>query len=273
MGMPEDSRLPSSPLTNELAYLKLLHLADSALPIGALAHSFGLETLAAAGELHVENLAEFLGGYLQESGVLEAAFCRDAFRRASVTEAEFDVEGLLRANERLAAMKPGRESRAGSAALGQNLLQLVASLGDAPAIRKTLEACRSTGRTGDAKASRSVQRASAAAGANGAAVSRVPVVQHSIAFGLAAGALGLDESSTALAFLHQMCASLVSACQRLLPLGQTRAAKILWELKPAILAAAERSAKRPPEEIASFTPLADWGAMQHPSLATRLFIS
>jgi urease accessory protein len=254
-GVPEDSSPRGFPLTDELAYVKLLHLADSALPIGALAHSFGLETLTEARALHVENLAEFLGGYLQESGVLEAAFCRDAFRRASVTEAEFDVEGLLRANERLAAMKPGRESRAGSAALGQNLLQLVASLGDAPAIRKTLEACRSTGRTGDAP------------------VSRVPVIQHSIAFGLAAGALVLDESSAVLAFLHQTCASLVSACQRLLPLGQTRAAKILWELKPATLAAAERSAKRPPEEIASFTPLADWGAMQHPSLATRLFIS
>jgi urease accessory protein len=238
-GVPEDSSPRGFPLTDELAYVKLLHLADSALPIGALAHSFGLETLTEARALHVENLAEFLGGYVQESGVLEAAFCRDAFRRASVTEAEFDVEGLLRTNERLAAMKPGRESRAGSAALGQNLLQLVASLGDAPAIRKTLEACRSTVRTGDAPVS----------------------------------ALVLDESSAVLAFLHQTCASLVSACQRLLPLGQTRAAKILWELKPAILAAAERSAKRPPEEIASFTPLADWGAMQHPSLATRLFIS
>ena len=233
---------------NEVAYLRLLHLADSALPIGALAHSFGLETLAAAGMLSVENLAEFLDGFLQESALLEAVFCREAFRRAAVPEAQFDAEALLRLNERLAAMKPGRESRAGSAALGHNLLQLVASLTDALPVRKTLDACR-------------------AAGAKG------PVIHHSIAFGLAAGALGFDESSAVLAYLHQIAASLVSACQRLLPLGQTRAARILWDMKPAIVSAAEHSAGCRPEEATSFTPVADWGAMQHPALATRLFIS
>lgn len=246
-GAPDDPDARRNP-PNEIAYLRLLHLADSALPIGALAHSFGLETLTAVGMLSVENLADFLDGFLQESALLEAAFCREAFRRAAVAEAEFDAADLLRLNERLAAMKPGRESRAGSAALGHNLLQLVASLADAPPVRKTLEACRAGGAKG-------------------------PVIHHSIAFGLAAGALGFDESSAVLAYLHQVAASLISACQRLLPLGQTRAAKILWDLKPAIVSAAVQSAGCRPEETTSFTPLADWGAMRHPALATRLFIS
>src|SRR5271167_3418793 len=61
-----------------LAYLQLLHLADSAFPIGALSHSFGLETLVAANQLRATTLEIFLQGYLEEAGVTEAVFCRQA---------------------------------------------------------------------------------------------------------------------------------------------------------------------------------------------------
>jgi len=47
----------------------------------------------------------------------------------------------------------------------------------------------------------------------------------------------------------------------------------LWNLKPAIIEAANRSAATSPEDVACFMPLLDWGAMEHPALSTRLFIS
>lgn len=57
-----------------LKFLQLLHLADSALPVGAAAHSFGMESLVAENNLEVRDLCFFFQDYLQEAGRLEAVF-------------------------------------------------------------------------------------------------------------------------------------------------------------------------------------------------------
>jgi len=230
----------------ELADLRLLHLADTALPIGSLAHSFGLESLVDAGILEVGGLFDFLRGYLAEAGVMEAVFCRAAFRLAADSARELDTERWRELNGRLSALKPARESRAGSASLGRNFLTTVLALGESRMLREALESAK-----------------------------RLPAtsIHHSLAFGLVSGALGFDEERAVLAYLHQAAANFVSACQRLLPLGQTDAARILWNLKPVMIEAARRSEGAEPESVACFTPLLDWGAMEHPALATRLFVS
>ena len=228
-----------------LALLRLLQLADSALPIGALAHSFGLETLVDAELLTLPALPEFLHGYLEEAGMLDAVFCREAFRLAGGNGETFSAERWLEINDRLGALRPARESRAGSAALGQNFLTAVLGVADCRPLRQAAEAVRGAHRP----------------------------VYHSTAFGLAAGALGIEQESAVLAFLHQGTASLISACQRLLPIGQTDATRILWKLKPSMIATAARSRHCGIGEVSSFVPLLEWGAMEHPALSTRLFIS
>ena len=249
--MPADSepirRLP--PASPDLVFLQLLHLADSALPIGALAHSFGLESLVSNGLLTVRELEEFLRGYLEETGMVESVFCREGFRIACNWESERSLVRWCEINERLHAMKPARESRAGSIALGRNFLSAVSVLGDFSVIRSALEASAPT------------------------SGSHASVVEHSMAFGLAGGVLGLDEENVVLAFLHQSVAGLISACQRLLPLGQSAATRILWQLKPKIIATAMGSASSSVDDVCCFNPLLDWGAMEHPALSTRLFIS
>jgi len=249
-----DRNLPSSgdSARADLAYLRLLHLADSGFPIGALAHSFGIESLVSAGLLAPGDLENFLLGYLEEAGVVEAVFCREAARLA--TASEFPAGHWRELNDILAALKPGREARAGSTVLGRNFLRAVLALGESRILREALEA-----------AAESVGSDSSDCHSG--------VIEHSPAFGLVGGALQFDEDSVILAYLHQWVASFVSGFQRLLPLGQTHASRILWNLKPAIKEAAIRSAAMSVDDVSCFTPLPDWGAMEHPALSTRLFIS
>jgi urease accessory protein len=250
----EDSPTSRRSTSPDLAYLQLLHLADSAFPIGALAHSFGLESLVSAGLLAAGDLEVFLSDYLEEVGVVEAVFCREGFRLARVSQRELAIARWRELNGLLAALKPGREARAGSAALGYNFLRAVLALGEFNILRQALEVAEESPLCG------SSDRHSG-------------LIEHSTAFGLAGGALDFDEDSVILAYLHQLAASSVSAFQRLLPLGQTQATRILWNLKPVMIETARRSAALSLDTFSNFTPLLDWGAMEHAALSTRLFIS
>jgi urease accessory protein len=238
---PDPNQTYRSPAT-DLAFLRLLHLADSALPIGTLAHSFGLETLVSAEILKASDLPSFLHGYLQETGMLEAVACREAFQ---LRGQRFSAAGWLEINDCLSALKPARESRAASAALGRNFLQAALSLDDFPVLQEARQA----------------------------SLNSMSLIHHAAAFGLVSATFNFDKSSAILAYLHQMTASMVSACQRLLPIGQNEATRILWNLKPAIAETSERSAMFTIDTVNCFTPLLDWGAMEHTALPTRLFIS
>jgi urease accessory protein len=232
---------------DDLGFLRLLQLADSALPIGATAHSFGLETLAAEGQLTVAQLAVFLQDYLQEVGSFESFFCRRGHALSSLTDPSLFAAQWLTLNADLSAYKSARESRTASATLGRRLLQLVQSLHDHAFLPLALQSARDAGIE----------------------------THYSAAFGLVGSLLGIDDNATTLAYLHQTMMSLISACQRMLPLGQSRASALLWQLKPTMLTVVQDS-----EAVAHqdhmptlFTPLCELGSMRHPDLTTRLFIS
>jgi urease accessory protein len=203
----------------EAALLRLLHLADSAIPIGSTPHSFGLETLTDEGALAPENVETFLSEYLRETGALESTFVRRSSK-----------SGDLRAlSEELSARKLARESRDASLKLGRRFAELVNELAQAPLLQANLHYC--------------------------------------IAFGAAGALLGIPEDAVVPAYLNQSIAGLVSACQRLMPLGQVAASRILWNLKPAIARASLS------EEASCFSPYLELASMRHGSLETRLFIS
>ena len=220
-------------MEHESALLRLLQLADSALPIGSASHSFGLESVVEDGLLPGGDLDSFFADYMQENGALEAGYCRAAHQLAPWC-AEVFAPVWRDLNQRLSARKAARESRDASLALGRRFLALASRLLPfLPAVFDTES-------------------------------------HHVTAFGLVAALAGIDERSTVLAWLHQSITVWVSAAQRLAPLGQTRASALLWSLKPLLAEIAQSSTCA---DAGCFIPIPEIASMRHAKLSTRLFIS
>jgi urease accessory protein len=233
--------------TRPMPLLWLLQLSDTALPIGTLNHSFGVETLAAEQSLSANGLPAFLPGYLEEVGLSEIYFCGAAYRLGIACRDRLPVEQWIDLNVQFSAFKLARENRSASATLGRRFLRLINGLVGSPILTSAMDAAQQTETD----------------------------IHHCTAFGLAGAALGIEEESTLLAYGHQSLANLISSCQRLLPLGQTQATRMLWELKPLLVELVRRARENhfDVDQAACFAPVVEVSSMRHPTLPTRLFIS
>lgn len=219
--------------------LRLLQLADSALPVGGYTHSWGLEAaLARGGVRDITSLETWTRSWLRHAlgpldGVVAAAACR--------AEAAADAAGLAACNNLMDASLAPPTLRAASREMGAHLLQL----------GETWE-WSSDGLAG---------------------LDRRGVWHHPVAFGALAHHAGADAADAVAAFLHQAVAGMISAGVRAVPVSHTHGQQLLAYLHPAVAAAATAAAGQSLDAAGASSPYYEVLCDEQSRLYCRLFRS
>lgn len=219
--------------SGDLGLLRLLQLFDSQFPVGAFAHSAGLETYAARGgslpELRGVLRAQVaLGWGRSELAAAWLAWHADATPDA---DAELDRLGVA-----LDAMKVVPAIRDVSLGLGRRTLDLLRRLHPdrLPALSRP---------------------------------------HHAIVIGVAGRCLELEPRPMLLAFAQSLAAGTLASAVRCMPVAAAQAQAVLIELQPLLATAVARAIDDPEGSLFTCTPALDLRSHQQASLHTRLFQS
>ena len=218
----------------DLALLRLLQLFDSQFPVGAFAHSSGVETYAALGGT-VPELRQILQAQIELGwGRSELGAAYLAWRIAG-SEAGFTSD-LDRLAQTLDALKIVPSVRDTSIGLGRRTLELVRRLYP------------------DAHF----------------AISRP---HHAIVVGAVARRLGVDPRALLLGFGQSLAMGTLTAAIRCMPVSPAQAQELLIEAHPRLSLAVEHAIADPEGSLFTCTPALDIRSHQQAHLHTRLFQS
>ncbi|WP_024672130.1 urease accessory protein UreF [Pseudomonas syringae] len=240
---------------NGLSSLLLaLQQADSFFPGGAVAWSWGLETLVADGRLGQGEIVAprrrqrtvrhnrsaevhgFVEGQLRHRwNSFDRVFLLAAWHAADNVSALIDIDAQIE------ALTLAEELRQGSRRVGQALLGVHVALGTAGAAAYQQQILA------------------------GNAAGHLPVVQ-----GLLWNRLGMQREHCQLAAAHGLCTGLVSAAVRLGVMGHIDAQRVLTDIQPLITELLTQEAPEP-DDACGFTPMAEIAVMRHETQDLRLF--
>lgn len=238
-----DDRRASEKLNDDMKWLAMQQLLDSALPIGGFSHSFGLETMVQDGRMNRSaQLYDYASAMLLQSWASSDAMVIKAVYRDAPKgnwEKVWAIERLVHL-QRVAS-----ETRSGVEKMGRRLLQLAAAIHPQLDWSPLLEAMKA----GNCFAS------------------------HPLSHGYACWVLGISEEKAIQGYLYTCIVTCVNSALRLMSMGQTEGQSLIARLIPLTADALEIVRAMEPEQAYSNMPMAEMAMMRHERLYSRLFMS
>jgi urease accessory protein len=230
------------------SFLSSLQLSDSAFPSGRYTLSYGLESLAQSGQLTAPSrpstLVTLLGDCVRFGVAPSDGVALACAHRALGPDGFLDLQLVLRADERLSAVKLAREAREASTRTGRALLNTATAF-VGTAMQDYAERANEGRSPGN----------------------------HAVVLGLLSACLGVPRLEAVASELYAFSASWVAAAVRLALTDHRTAQGVLHHVRPVIAEAALRAVDRDVTQMSSCTPLPDVMAMRHEQAELRLFAS
>ena len=221
---------------DELAWIApLLHFSDSALPVGAYAHSSGLEGMVQMG---IVSDADSLGHFLQRD-VAHSLRHIDLPLVAKAHAAALDSrdDELARLDCLSRALRPSRQIREATSTIGRQQLRVY---------RETWAAEN---------------------------LPPLPHSQSPVVIGMIAAFSEIPARAALLSLAYQTYSGLVQASLKLLPVGPQATQQLLHRALASIIPALTDCLDFADDELGSFNPVWDIAASRHERAPARMFLS